>query len=262
MGYSNWGHGGRRAGAGRKPSQPRKRVGHAPRGEHSSRFPVHVTLRSRLRGLRQQVLLSVFARAIRAANVRSATRGGSGASSPFRVVHYSLQWNHVHFLVEARDKLALSRGMQGLAARLALRLNRALRRKGAFWADRFHSRELVTTRDVRRALVYVLANYRKHVEGARPGVDPFSSGVWFRDWKESSPRRLSVSLSPGVLEAKVPAVAPAQTWLLSSGWKRHGRISLAETPRLSEEGRPECAAPRRSRPPSNGASSSCSRTPR
>jgi REP element-mobilizing transposase RayT len=235
MGHTKSGHGGRRVGAGRKPSQPRKRVGHAARGEHSSNFPVHVTLRSRLHGLRQQTLLSVFARAIRAANFRSARLGKNSAAAPFRVVHYSLQGNHVHLLVEAQDKLSLSRGMQGLAASLALRMNRALRRRGAFWADRFHSRELMTTTGVRRALVYVLANHRKHVKRVRPGVDPFSSGFWFRDWKESSPRPLSVSISPGVLDPKMPAVAPAQTWLLGSGWKRHGAISFTETPRLTQE---------------------------
>jgi REP element-mobilizing transposase RayT len=97
------------------------------RAEHIAKRPVHVTLRSRLRGLRQQVLLATFARAIRAANSRSQRRRET-ATIRFRVVHYTLQNNHVHLLVEAENKLALSRGMQGLAARLALRLNQAIRR--------------------------------------------------------------------------------------------------------------------------------------
>lgn len=143
MGNSRFRHGGRRVGAGRKRSGARERVPHVARAEHVAKRPVHVTLRSRLRGLRQQVLLAIFARAIRAANARSQGRAGD-TSVRFRVVHYTLQNNHVHLLVEAENKLALSRGMQGLAARLALRLNQALRRKGTFWMDRYHCRELVT----------------------------------------------------------------------------------------------------------------------
>jgi REP element-mobilizing transposase RayT len=176
-------------------------------------------------------LLVVFARAIRAANARGARRGDA-AEVAFQVVHYTLQTNHIHLIVEAKDTLALSRGMQGLAARLALRINRALHRKGPFWADRFHSRALLTTAEVRRALVYVLANHRKHEKNARPGVDPFSSGPWFRGWWEPGPLPLSTRVSLGLLEPSASPVAPARTWLLASGWKRHGSISVTDTPRL------------------------------
>jgi REP element-mobilizing transposase RayT len=200
--------------------------------EHRANLPAHVTLRSRLRNLRQQELLKTFVRAIRAANARGE-KLGARSSSPFRVVHYSLQGNHVHLLVEADDTEALSRGMQGLAARLARRMNRALRRKGPFWADRFHSRQLSTTEEVRRALVYVLANHRKHEKSVRPGVDPFSSGVWFRGWWESRPLPLSVVVPRGTFDPDEPPVAAASTWLLATGWKRHGSISVMETPKLS-----------------------------
>ena len=233
MGNSKCRRGGRRPGAGRKPSGPRKRVAHLARPVHLAKLPVHVTMRAKLGGLRQQVLLGVFARAIRASNARSAKQGTAGAA--FRVVHYSLQRNHVHLLVEADDKLALSRGMQGLAARLALQMNRALHRKGPFWADRFHARDLLTTGQVRRALVYVLANHRKHERSLRPGVDPFSSGIWFRDWHESPPLPLSARFSRQVVPLDQCPTAEARTWLLASGWKRHGLISLAETPRLGTE---------------------------
>ncbi len=175
--------------------------------------------------LRQQALLSVFAQAIRSANVRSALPGGRGAAAPFLRRPLLLAGEPCALPCRSAGQArSLARDARGLAARLALRMNRALRRKGTFWADRFHSRELLTTAEVRRALVYVLANHRKHLAGMRPGVDPFSSGIWFRDWRESSPRPLSVSISPGILDLKVPAVAPAQTWLLGSGWKRHGPI--------------------------------------
>jgi REP element-mobilizing transposase RayT len=37
----------------------------------------------------------------------------------FRVVHYSLQRDHVHLLVEAENALALGSGMQSIGARIA-----------------------------------------------------------------------------------------------------------------------------------------------
>jgi len=95
----------------------------------------------------------------------------------FRLVHYSVQTNHVHLIAEAAGRRALSRGMQGLAIRMAKALNRTWQRKGRVFADRYHDRILRTPREVRSALRYVLNNARKHksrISRYRP--DPFSSG--------------------------------------------------------------------------------------
>ena len=40
----------------------------------------------------------------------------------FRLVHYSLQDDHAHLIVEARDRGALGAGMKSVAARLAPRV--------------------------------------------------------------------------------------------------------------------------------------------
>lgn len=42
----------------------------------------------------------------------------------FRLVHYSVQNDHLHLVVEGKDRRALSRGMQGLLTRVAKGLNR------------------------------------------------------------------------------------------------------------------------------------------
>lgn len=137
----------------------------------------------------------------------------------FRVVHFSVQNDHVHLLVEADDKRALSRGARGLAIRMALAVNRVLGRNGAVWDDRYHARVLKTPLEVRRALVYVVRNAHKH--GVNMGlIDPCSSAAGFDGWKK--PLAIVPQLSP--------VVAPAQTWLLSIGWQRHGLIDPHETP--------------------------------
>jgi REP element-mobilizing transposase RayT len=85
----------------------------------------------------------------------------------FRVVHFSVQADHLHLLVEAADKRTLSAGMRGLAVRIARRVNGLVFRRGRFWADRWHGHVLTSPRATRHSLAYVLGNFRKHDPRAR-----------------------------------------------------------------------------------------------
>jgi hypothetical protein len=58
------------------------------------------------------------------------------------VVHYSIQSDHIHLIVEAESRERLIRGALGLAIRLARAINRVLGRCGRVWGDRYHFREL------------------------------------------------------------------------------------------------------------------------
>jgi REP element-mobilizing transposase RayT len=121
-----------------------------------------------LPSFREQVLARALTGAIAAAKKSPAT----GAS--FRIVHFSIQKNHLHLMVEAQDRSFLSRGMLGLAARLARALNREPHAKGRVWGERYHARDLKTPREVRNAIVYVLMKAKK--DGARlRGLEPCSS---------------------------------------------------------------------------------------
>jgi len=174
---------------------------------------VHVTLRSgpAVRCLRSDRAFPAVRRALYV-----ASRGN------FRIIHFTVQDDHLHLIVEADDTRALSRGMRGLAIRVARAVNRALGRRGAVWGDRFHARALTTPRAVRNALVYVLMNRRKHRAGER-GLDPCSSAPWFRGWREP----VATLLGP-------PPVVGARTWLAAVGWCRHGLLGLDERPRSGE----------------------------
>ena len=81
--------------------------------------------------------------------IRGATQR---APERFRVLHFSVQWDHVHLVVEASDKRALSAGVRGVAIRLARYVNELVMRKGRFWADRWHGRALTSPRQVRQVL--------------------------------------------------------------------------------------------------------------
>ena len=204
---TSWG--GRREGAGRKRIVGRRRrVAHAKRAQFASLTPVHVTVRvidglPTLRSLRA-------ARALKSAFLAGRERGD------FRLVHFSVMSNHLHFVVEANDSCALSRGMQGLLVRIAHHLNSALSRSGR--------------------------------------VDPFSSAAWFDGWRDlAPPTRPSPVAAPRTRQlrrgawphgrlgsgaaplhgdvARNPLVAAAPNTPPASGihaWKKIGRASCRE----------------------------------
>ena len=186
------GRGGPREGAGR-PKEPGAGVPHTRRPELAARHPVHVTARVRdeVARLRSRVLCRLILHALGAGRERDG----------FRLVHFTVQSNHVHLLVEARDAMALARGIQGLAIRIARAVNRALERHGKVFADRYHAHALRSPTETANAIAYVLGNAQVHAaRRGRPirpdAIDPLGSA------------------------ANRQFVAEPHTWLLRIGWIR------------------------------------------
>src|SRR5262245_8677171 len=100
-------HGGKREGAGRKPKGRQAGAAHEKRPEPDARHPVHVTIRvvGSAAGLRKRDMYL----ALREATIVSAKR------EDFRIVHMSIQRDHVHLIVEAERKDALSKGVRGFS---------------------------------------------------------------------------------------------------------------------------------------------------
>jgi REP element-mobilizing transposase RayT len=211
------GWGGRRDGAGRKPS-PVRRDPHRRRAPLAARFPCHVTLK-----VRREIPSLRSVRLVRELERRFAAACDRGR---FRLVHYSIQDDHAHLIVEAASARDLASGMKSIGARLARAVNRVFRRRGSVLADRYHLHVLRAPREVRRAIAYVLLNARRHVakRGRTPSskavIDPASSGRWFAGWRDGT---APVSTGP-------PPVALPRTWLLAVGWRRHGLLNPAEVP--------------------------------
>jgi len=212
---STWG--GARKGAGRKPGKVRP-TPHRARPLLASRFPVHVTLKvdGSLPSLRSDRLHRCVKDCLR----RGKEREG------FRLVQFSMQDHHLHLVVEANGAKALSGGIRGLSIRAARRINRELGRRGRVFVDRYFARVLKSPRQTRAALRYVLLNSRRHAAQlgrklAWNWVDGCSSGPWFDGWKDRRPRPPPEEEAP---------VAAAGTWLLSTGWRRHGLIPVNAVP--------------------------------
>jgi REP element-mobilizing transposase RayT len=210
--------GGKREGAGRKPSGKRRDTPHRARPELSGRHPVHVVLRSARRiSWRRGRVYRVLWRVV----------CGFLGREDFRIVHLSIQKSHLHLLVEAKDRWALSEGMKSFATRAARALNRDEGGCGKVFAYRYHATPITTARQARNALSYVLNNWRRHREdfdcaAARAAkLDPYSSALAFTGWTETFDVPAGYQPLP---------VASPRTALLAGDWKRYGRIDPHERP--------------------------------
>jgi hypothetical protein len=191
---------------------------HGTRPKVDPRYPVQVTIRA-IPGLPSLRSARVFA-AVRRAIARASV-------DRFRVIHFSIQQDHGHFIVEGDEARRARGGMHGLAIRLALAVNRALGRKGQVVGDRYHARPLTTPRQMRTSMVYVLLNFRKHLR-APACIDPRSSGPDFAGWEHT---RAATDASP--------ATARPCTWMARVGWHRAGGpLRVEEHPAAAPPPRP------------------------
>ena len=184
---------------------------HRRRPPVSAAHPLHVTLRvaQHVWNLRAQRCLRPIDAALRA--LHSGERA--------RVTHFSVQGNHVHLVVEARDAASLSSAMRSLTIRIARGLNEVMGRRGRVLASRYHARALRSPTEARNVLRYVLANHARHVPGA-PVADPWSSAPVFSEWKAVGLPAATVHYA---LPGHDPPVARPESWLLRIGFRRPTR---------------------------------------
>jgi REP element-mobilizing transposase RayT len=223
--------GGKRRGAGRPPKGTRAGSPHKARPVLNARYPVHVTLRAiaAVGNLRRRCVYQ----AIREATLTTARR------ESFRIVHLSIQHNHVHLLVEAADKHALASGMQGFQISAAKHLNAAIskgrpgpKRRGSVFPDCYHAEIITSPTQARHAISYALNNFRKHGEDQRApmstwNVDWYSSAITFPGWAEYGDEPF-LWRGPPTYDPLI--TYQPRTWLLREGWKKVGSISCHEVP--------------------------------
>jgi REP element-mobilizing transposase RayT len=211
--------GGPQPGSGR-PRKP-DAIRHDARPELSRHTPVHVSLRvhrdvGRLR--RRDGY-----RAVRGAVATCLGR------RDFRIIHLSIQRNHIHSIVEAHDKYALANGLRAFMISATRRLNGPLGRRGTVFTQRYHAVQIKTPIQARAALAYVLNNWRRHGEDAAGSslhhayIDPFSTGILFDGWDTTYKFDTPTWYEPMSVHAP-------RSWLLTVGWRKHPRIGLDEVP--------------------------------
>ena len=223
----------------------RARMPHRTRPAFEARKPIHITIRV------DEVIGRLRTRdaymAIREAAITVMKR------EDFRIVHLSIEGTHIHLLVEADHRDALSRGMRAFEGSAAKHLNAAFsktggwwerkraarlghalskRRKGRVFSDRYHETFIKNPKQARHALAYVLNNWRRHREdrGERARgwlIDPFATGWAFDGWRERADTPFAWKLRETY--QPIPVRMP-RSWLLSTGWRRYGLVSTSEVP--------------------------------
>lgn len=161
-------HGGRRPKAGRKRIHSRG-VAHEKRERVRSFLPLHVNFKYRIQVKNKEAL-----RALHKA-IRNARSHG------LKIIHFSLQHNHVHLIISATHNTILSRGMRSLTITLAKTLN-----QGRIQIGRYHLHVLKTKSECRNAIHYVLFNERKHT--GKMTLDSYSSAGLLGSAKEIATR--------------------------------------------------------------------------
>ncbi len=199
------------AGEGNEGRKRSKVEPHGPRDVVSPRHPAHVTLKLArdLPSLRRDATFEVLRECFSLAKDR--------------LVHFSVQDDHIHLIAEAPRRRALSSAIQGLKIRLAKQLNRVWGRGGTIFPERYHLEVLRTPSEVRDALRCVFGCARRTGARLEDELDPMSSAAWFPGWKG---RRGAAE----PLDDDAPVAAP-RTKLLTEGWKEAGgAIEVTEVP--------------------------------
>lgn len=150
-------HGGKRRGSGRKRIHSRG-VAHRIREKVSGRTPLHVNFKYRS-SIRNKQTLRLLKRAIHNARLQG-----------LKIIHFSLQSNHVHLIIEADTNSTLSRGMRSLTITMAKGL-----RLGSIQIARYHLHVLRTLKETRNAVHYVLFNQQRHDKKKNSEVNDYSS---------------------------------------------------------------------------------------
>ena len=224
FGFVRWG--GKRRGAGRKPKGAHAGVAHDTRARLSGREPVSVTLRF------VEGLLSLRAMSAESRDDDSTRR-------------------------QAVSELDRYLGPPGSSPAPFLGARRKRRRRSRAGARRSQGRAR-TSRErarvsheprLRRALVYVLNNARKHGSWIAPWPDPYSSGPSLDGWRAPARGAVSSSSASAELDSRATKASVARsiveplevlgaprTWLLAVGWRRLGLIDVCELPARARQG--------------------------
>ncbi len=206
----------------RKPGRPEKRVpsahaiSHRQRPRLRKKEVLHLTLKLR-RGLQSLRRGKTFEAITRSFHKYSLREG-------FRLIHFSVQHDHLHLIAEADSKSGLTQAMQRLMVSLARQLNFVWQKLTGKWTgrvfkERYHQRVIRNPKEVRAALLYVLRNALKHGQIRQGDQDHYSSACYFDGFSKAKPQA-----PPGGLIVKATA------WLLTQGWRDSGLIESHEAP--------------------------------
>jgi hypothetical protein len=147
--------GGRRKNSGRKRIHS-PGVSHKTREKVTRRYPVHINIKYATK-IKNTSFLQILKRGI-----LNAQKKG------MRIIHYSVQFNHIHFIIEADNNEILFSGMRSMTVTLTRGIG-----KGKIQIQPYHLHVLKTPQETLNARNYVVFNEQKHI--GKRSIDSYSS---------------------------------------------------------------------------------------
>lgn len=163
-----------------RPAKNDRGIRHTARPflERSTSLHLTVKIRREKADLKNKSILLLLKRAIQ-----------RGRRKGLKIIHYSLEYDHVHMLVEAEDNTTLGVGMQAFGVSLAKGINKIKKKAGEVYKHRYHFRKITSALELKRVMSYIFNNGVKHGT-AQNVLNPFSSIRAERKWYLFSDRRI------------------------------------------------------------------------
>ncbi|MBC7427185.1 MAG: transposase [Bacteriovorax sp.] len=146
-------------------------IRHTKREEISRPRPLHLTIKL----IRADIQNKIFLKALRHAIVRARLQG-------LKIIHYSLEHDHIHLYAESSDNKTLGSGMKALGVSLVKKINIYFKRKGTCYKTRYHLRILRSASEVKNVINYILKNGIKH-KRTNSVIDPYNSALVLHDFR-------------------------------------------------------------------------------
>lgn len=182
--------------------------------------PLHLTLKL------QKDLVN-----LRCGDVAVAFRMAAKRAKEFglSLLHYSIQDNHLHLIIEVKNNDHLTRGMRSFGSSFGKAVRKIVGGRGPVFDGRFHIHILDNPTLVRNALAYVLQNYSKHSKLLKH-VDRYSSAPYFGQWRMLFGAKAGPILAGMDRPPPLPAhLSSARSWLAREGWLKAGAIGNRKT---------------------------------
>lgn len=151
-------------GAGRKAVHD-KSIRHIRRERILKPTSMHLTIK--VRENKADIKSKSILKALHHAIIRARLKG-------IRVIHYTLEYNHVHLLVEAHCHTVMHRGMQAFGISFSKAINKIKQCGGTVYKHRHHIKKITSALQLKNVLTYIFHNGVHHKRSTTL-LDPFNS---------------------------------------------------------------------------------------
>ena len=146
-------------------------IRHIKREEIRGTRPLHLTIKL----IRADIQNKIILKGLRYAIMRARLQG-------LRIIHYSLEHDHVHLYAESDSNENLGRAMKALGVTFVKRINRHFKKRGSCYKTRYHLRILRSATEVKNVLNYIFKNGIKY-KRTKSLIDSYNSALVLHDFK-------------------------------------------------------------------------------